>query len=73
MQLQSQIDCTANIINNTNTLAKDWIQGVACYACTNLSAQSPEVGSLNEATYAPLRLCYTLLHETKGPGKQSKW
>ena len=52
MSLQSQIDCTANIDNNTNTLAGDRRQGKSYHACANWSAKSPEVGILNEATYA---------------------
>ena len=64
-----------NIDNNPITLAGDWRHRVACRTCTNWSAQSPKVGIFNEATNAgslPLLIFYTPLHDTKGPGKQSK-
>ena len=75
MRLQSQIDCTANIDNNTNTLAGDRRQGKSYHACANWSAKSPEVGILNEARYAgspSYASAAFRLHDTKGPGKQSK-
>ena len=58
MQLQSQIDCAANIDNNTNTLAGDRRQGKSYHACANWSAKSPEVGILNEARYARRTTCW---------------
>ena len=75
MRLQSQIDCTANIDNNTNTLAGDRRQCKSYHACANWSAKSPEVGILNEVRYAgspSYASAAFRLHATNGPGKQSK-
>ena len=75
MRLQSQIDCTTNIDNNTKTLAGDRRQGNSYHACASWSAKSPEVGILNEARYAGFPSYASAafrLHATKGPGKQSK-
>ena len=52
MWLQSRIDCTAKFDNNTNTLAGDWRHKAACRAGANQSAESPEIGTPGEVTYA---------------------
>ena len=69
MRLQSQIDCTAKHLYNTNTLAGDWGQGSVLVRTITRSWHS---WWCDIRWFLPLRLCYTPLHETKRPGKQSK-
>ena len=72
MRLQSQIDCTTNIDNNTKTLSGDRRQDNSYHACANWSAKSPEVGILNEVRYAGfplLRLCCIPFACHKGAGE----
>ena len=57
------------------TLTGDLRQGKSYHACANWSAKSPEVGIVNEARYAGSTSYASAafrLHDTKGPGKQSK-